>query len=105
MFPNLDVVNRHKENYVVFVIIAHMRASLFALLLLLLFLFSFLFQKGKKKKEEEKTQSSLFVSTLSLSAGYSFASRRYLYNVFGRKELYAYLLYRKFIPNGNSNNR
>lgn len=104
MFRNLDVVNRHKENYVVFVIIAHMLASLFSLLLLL-FLFSFLFQKGKKKKKEEKTQSSLFVGTLSLSAAYSFASRRYLYNLFGRKELYAYLLYRKFIPNGNSNNR
>ena len=57
MFPNLDVVNRHKENNILFPIIAHIGACIFALLLLL-FSFSFLFQKGKKKKKEKKRRHS-----------------------------------------------
>jgi len=51
MFTNLNVVNRHKENNILFTIIAHIVACIFALLLLL-FSFSFLFQKGKKKRED-----------------------------------------------------
>ena len=50
MFPNLDVVKRHKENYILFLIIAHTGVCRFALLLLL-FSFSFLFQKGKKRED------------------------------------------------------
>ena len=51
MFTNLDIVNRHKENNILFPIIAHIGACIFALLLLL-FSFSFLFQKGEKKRED-----------------------------------------------------
>ena len=50
MFPNLDVVKRHKENYIHFLLITHIGACIFALLFFLLFSFSFLFQKGKKEK-------------------------------------------------------
>ena len=65
MFPNLDVVNRHKENNILFPIIAHIGACIFALLLLL-FSFSFLFQKGKKKKKRRHSQDWELVHCLYL---------------------------------------